>query len=277
VSRWVELAFTVAADDAESVADRLVTNGAAGVEERDASTIAKAPEGKIALVVWIEPEQVEVFLERMKGAGEVATRDRDESEWRDAWKRYFGIRRVGRFVLVPSWETFSAGADDLVLHLDPGRAFGTGGHPSTRLCLELIARVPAAGSFLDVGCGSGILSIACARKFPGAHGLGIDIDGDACEVSRENAARNGVQERIAYFTTPIDRVDGKYDLVCANIQADVLANMHEALIERVAPGGRLLLSGILVEQADETRATFGALTLDTQLDEEGWRALMLKK
>jgi ribosomal protein L11 methyltransferase len=276
MSRWIELAYTVPIEDAEIMAERLISRGASGVEERDASTIVKAPDGKVALVVWIAPEAVETFLEHTWRFGEVQTRERDDEEWRDAWKKYFGVRRVGRFVLVPSWEKFEAAKDDLVIDLDPGRAFGTGGHPSTRLCLTLIGRIAHEGRrVLDVGCGSGILSIAAALRWPEARGLGVDLDAEAAEVSRENAARNRVDDRLAFSGDGIEQADGKYDLVLANIHAEVLTAIRDELVARLAPGGRLILAGILVEQADAVRAAFGELSLIEQLDEEGWRALAL--
>jgi len=283
--RYVELAFTVPAGSAEDWGALLVEEGAAGVEERDDTTIAKAPGERVTLVVWIAPESVEDFLSRVRATSTVlpeavvATRDRDEEEWRDAWKRYFSARRVGRYVIVPSWEKYAAVDGDWVLDLDPGRAFGTGGHPSTRLCLEILARLPDAGGvFLDVGCGSGVLAIACARRWPDASGLGVDTDPDAIDVSRENAERNQVAERIRFSTTPLAAIDGQFATVTANIQPEVLIPMADDLRARLLPGGHLLLSGILVEAAPPVVEAYEArgLQLVEAVDEEGWRGLHLQ-
>ena len=294
--RFVELAFTVPLASGEEWTERLVAAGAGGVEERDAATLEKAPEGKLVLVAWIAPDEVDAFLARAIDEREerplVRRRDRDEDEWRDAWKKHFGIRRVGCFVIVPSWERYLGPPEDLVLDLDPGRAFGTGGHASTRLCLEVLSE-PAlrCRNFLDVGCGSGVLAIACARRFSEADGIGIDVDEDAVEVARENATRNRVGDRILFSAAPLERVSGLFDVITANIQPEVLIPMAGLLAERLAPQGRMILSGILVEAADAVEAAYRAagLTLVLQRDEAGaptgraegpvdiWRALVLER
>lgn len=283
-ARYTEIAFAVAPERAEELIATLVELGAGGVEERDQTTFDKAPDARAALlVVWIPVGEARAFLERAAAAGlpppAEAGRERDEDEWRDVWKQYFRPRKVGRFVIVPSWETYAPAADEVVLDLDPGRAFGTGGHASTRLCLEALSDLPACERFLDVGCGSGVLSIACARMFADASGIGVDVDPDAVEVSRENAARNGVDARISFSTTPVEEVHGPFDLVLANILPDVLIPLARPIAARVAPGGTLVLSGILVPLADEVERAYLALglTAAARRDEEGWRALVLRR
>lgn len=278
--RWVELAFSLPAGDAELFCDRLVEAGAAGVEERDASTFAKPPPGQVTLVVWVAPEEADGFLARVAQAGAAPPalrRDRDEDEWRDAWKQHFKPRRVGRFVLVPSWERYAPAADEIVLDLDPGRAFGTGGHASTRLCLEALSdpALPPPGRVLDVGCGSGVLAIAALKRWPEAGGAGVDIDPDALEVSRENAARNQVAGRLHFSTAAVEAVDGTFDLVLANIQAEVLIPLAAALARRLAPSGRLYLSGILASAAAPVAAAYRAAGLAPagERDEDEWRLL----
>jgi ribosomal protein L11 methyltransferase len=267
---FAELAFTVDAADAEAWSERLVAAGAAGVEERDPTTLAPAPDGRVTLVVWVAPDEVEGFCARAGGRAEL--RLRDEGEWRDAWKRHFGVRRVGRFVIVPSWERHAAARGEVVLDLDPGRAFGTGAHASTWLCLQLLDETPPAARFADVGCGSGILGIACARAWPEARGAACDIDPDALEVSRENAARNRVDGRIAFS---LALPDGGFEVITANIQPEVLIPMAPALAARLQPGGSLILSGILVEAAPAVEQAYGALLRrQRHLDAEGWRALV---
>ncbi len=285
MSRYVEIAFAVAPGDdrAEEYILELVELGAQGVEERDQTTFDKAPDARVAmLVVWIPVEEARSFLERAAAAGlpppADAGRVRHEDEWRDVWKQYFAPRKVGKFVIVPSWEPYQAAADEVVIDMDPGRAFGTGGHPSTRLCLLAISELAACERFLDVGCGSGVLAIGCARMFPEASGMGIDVDPDSVEVSRENATRNGVIERISLSTTPVQEVHGPFDLVLANILPDVLIPLAPAIAGRVGPGGRLVLSGILVELADDVERAYVARGMVTtgRIDQEGWRALVLR-
>jgi ribosomal protein L11 methyltransferase len=180
-----------------------------------------------------------------------------EAQWRDAWKKYFRVSRLTRqFVVVPSWESFSPGPDDVVIDLDPGMAFGTGTHASTRLVLEEMQAIADAGGaprrILDVGCGSGILAIAAVKRWPGATCLAIDNDPQATAATQDNAAKNGVTDRIVTSTAPLagaDEVSAPCELVLANIQANVLRELRAALIAQTAPGGTLILSGLLTPQA----------------------------
>jgi ribosomal protein L11 methyltransferase len=284
--RYVELRFTVPAAAVEGYVEALCAAGAAGVEERDQSTLARPEVGKGELVAWLAPDEVDAFLARAhaEAAGlpeaRVARRDRDDDEWRDAWKRYFSTRKIGRYVIVPSWERYLGQGDELLLHLDPGRAFGTGGHASTRLCLEALSRpLLPVERFCDLGCGSGVLTIACALRFPEARGLGVDLDPEAAEVSRENAARNGVGARLHFRVGTIDDVDGEYQLVTANIQPEVLVPIAGRVAARLAPGGVLVLSGILVEAAAQVEEAYRAagLALTAAPAEDGWRALVLSR
>lgn len=210
-----------------------------------------------------------------------------ESEWRDAWKRYFKVFRVTRrLVIVPSWETFAPAAGDVVLDLDPGRAFGTGAHASTRLCLTELERLHddglAVSRFLDVGTGSGILAIAAAKLWPGATGVAVDVDPQATSAAVENLERNGVRARVTTGETPAEEIPGTFELVVANIQADVLEALRDALAARVAPGGALVLAGLLAPQAAPVGQIFAQAGLrvarvTTLDDDRDWSAVVLTK
>jgi ribosomal protein L11 methyltransferase len=283
-ARYTEIAFVVTPERAEEWIATLVEIGAPGVEERDQTTFQKAASAaEPMLVVWIPVAEARAFLERAAAAGlpppADASRVRDEDEWRDVWKQYFAPRKVGRFVIVPSWEKYAPKADEIVLDMDPGRAFGTGGHPSTRLCLLAISDFERCERFADVGCGSGVLAIACAKMFAAASGMAVDVDADAVDVSRENAERNAVVDRISVSATPIEEVHGPFDVVLANILPDVLVPLAGAIAARVADGGTLVLSGILRELADGVEAAYVARGLSTRarLDEDGWRALVMTR
>ncbi len=258
--------------------------GGLAFERRDRSTLDKPPVGRVGLVVYGEPDEsaparVGALLAGANVAAEISAFVTDDESWRDSWKAWFKPRRIGRFVIVPSWERYAPEAGDVVLDLDPGRAFGTGGHASTRLCLALLDGLPAPRRFLDVGCGCGVLGIACAKHHPSSSGVAIDVDPEAVAVTLENAGQNAVADRIAASTAPVASLAEAFDLVFANIQAEVLIDLAPSLAARVAPGGALLASGILVEQADAVAAAFAArgLALAAVRDEEGWRALHLAR
>jgi ribosomal protein L11 methyltransferase len=211
----------------------------------------------------------------------IRLRDAHEEEWRDVWKQFFRATRVGRrFVVRPSWDPGEAPPGEYVVDLDPGRAFGTGAHPSTRLVIrfveELRERRPSLGAFLDLGCGSGILSIVAARLWPDARGLAVDLDPEATACSGENFDRNGVRS-VARGTGGLEAAPGRYDLVMANIQADVLAQLAPQLPAHVAAGGALVLSGLLTNQAHEVTEAYQAvgLRLEQRYDEGEWAAVLL--
>jgi len=186
-----------------------------------------------------------------------------EAEWRDAWKKYFHVTRLTRrLVVVPSWERFAPGPDDLVIHLDPGMAFGTGGHASTRLVLAELERLHDGGAVparvLDVGAGSGILAIAAARLWPDCRVVAIDNDPIAVAAAAENCAANQVGERVACSVTPAGSVEGEFAVVVANIQAHVLRELAGAIVARVAPGGTVVLSGLLAAQVEAVADQYAA-------------------
>lgn len=284
--QYIELRYDVPQARSEDVSEILVAAGATGIEERDANTIAKPAPGRVVLVVWVPAGEDEAFVARARaGLRDVVDEPiepqreaRQEDEWRDAWKRYFHARPVGRFVIVPSWEKYTPEPGQVVLDLDPGRAFGTGGHASTRLCLLAIdAMTTSPTRVIDVGCGSGVLAIAAARRWPGLRGVGVDIDPDSVEVSRENAERNGVADRLRFDTTPVANLDERAPLVLANIQPEILIPMAPALIARTEDRATLVLAGIIDEAADAVAAAYADLGTPTRLGEEGWTALVFRR
>lgn len=271
--------------------------GAEGVEERDEGTLAKsASSGKVTLVAaFATREDAEEAMTHLRDAHRSMGIQADElapryeeivgDAWRDAWKEHyrpFTIARTndGRAVVVrPPWETYAAKDGEHVLELEPGRAFGTGLHETTRLVAQALADHAtelASVTVLDVGCGSGVLAlIALALGAPRA--VAVDIDSESIDVTRENAARNAMTDRIDASTTPLDDVKLVSPFVVANIEARVLIPMAAELARHVASGGLLLLSGILVPQKEDVRAAYPDFELLAAPEMGEWTLLALRK
>ncbi|MCP4450470.1 MAG: 50S ribosomal protein L11 methyltransferase, partial [Planctomycetes bacterium] len=190
-------------------------------------------------------------------------------------------------VVKPSWESYDPSANQVVIEIDPERAFGTGNHPSTALCIEILERIlgsvlaeeaHSGPSVLDVGTGSGILGIVAARQ--GAQlVLGLEIDPEALEAAQRNVDRNGVGEVMSVALTPLDQVEQTFDVVVANLTASLLTHMADDLAGHVSDKGLLLLSGILAEQVEEVAKCFQVhyfKVVESRATEE-WRALVLRK
>jgi ribosomal protein L11 methyltransferase len=289
--RWIELAISVPTAAAEVLADAV---GAltGGVELRDTETIIRAEGGRSLILAQCAPEveaevlgEVEAACARLRDAGvspdpcSIARREADEDEWRDVWKRYFRALRVGQcFVIRPSWDAPPAVAGDRVIDIDPGRAFGTGGHASTRLVIAMAETLAArrVERFVDLGCGSGILSIAAALLWPAARGLALDVDPEAVATADENLVRNRITTVAPRLGSVADVPPGN-DVVLANIEAVVLVPMAPAFPALLAPGGALILSGLLATDVDAvTRAYHDAgFQIDARRDEDEWAALQL--
>ena len=223
----------------------------------------------------------------LRTIGDLETRVVHESDWANAWKAHFPVLRMGRrLVIRPTWRRHRRSPDDVVLALDPGMAFGTGLHPTTRLCLAGIERWADEGRFqgtaraLDVGCGSGILAIAAA-KLGAAQVLGVDTDQIAVDATVANARRNGLARRIRARRGSLPTDDGPFGLILANLIASVLVRLAPDLAAELGPPaagrdpGRILASGIFVDREDEVRAAFEAARLRVvRADREGeWVAL----
>ncbi len=182
--------------------------------------------------------------------GELTTRLVDEEDWANAWKEYYHVLHLGqRIVIKPSWRDYAPQPGEVVLELDPGMAFGTGLHPTTRLCLEALERYIRPGMrVLDVGTGSGILALAAAR-LGAASVLALDISSVAVEAAQANVRANGLEERITVRLGSLEESsNARYDLVVANIIARVIADLAPALVGALAPGGMLIASGIIEER-----------------------------
>ena len=203
----------------------------------------------------------------LRPIGELTTRLVHEVDWAEAWKAHFPVLRVGRrLVIRPTWRRHRRSPDDVVLALDPGMAFGTGLHPTTRLCLAGVEALADRGLLdgarvLDVGCGSGILAIA-AVKLGAREALAIDTDPIAIEATSANAARNRLGRRIGARAGSLPSGDRPFDVVLANLIASLLVDLSPQLGAEVLVGGVVLASGIFVDRETEVRESFSKVGLE---------------
>ena len=207
----------------------------------------------------------------------------EEEDWGTTWKEHFKpFTIIPGLVIKPTWEDYSAAGDEKVIEMDPGMAFGTGHHATTTLSLELLRAVlpgMAAASVLDVGAGTGILGMAAAL-FGADRVVGIDNDPEATAAASENVLRNGLEEKMSVASTPLATMQGSFSIVVANIIHDVLLELSDDLDRLTAPGGRLIVSGILTgEQTESIRKHFleRGLYPEKHLQKKEWSALLFTK
>jgi ribosomal protein L11 methyltransferase len=204
-----------------------------------------------------------------------------DQDWLAEWKKGYEPIAVGQSLLIcPSWRRDQArNSDRIVIEIDPGMAFGTGTHETTRGCLELLEKYWKGGSLLDVGTGTGILAIAAVKLRPGSRVVGFDLDPEAVEVALENAAINGVADEIEIEVNKLSSYQGQeFDLVLANLTADVIIPLSPEFPQVLKPQGALIVSGVLREQTDDVRAALEShnLSLIEMMPEGDWMTLALQ-
>ncbi|MDI3298316.1 MAG: 50S ribosomal protein L11 methyltransferase [Bacillota bacterium] len=292
---YIEVRLTVPPEALEAVANLLNEQGSGGVaidDEREATLRAYFP----------DDERLEERLKTLRGAlsdlvaffpGMAEWREErrrvHEEDWANAWRQFYHATHVGRrLVVVPTWESYQPGIEDVVIRMDPGMAFGTGTHPSTALAMRWIETVldegsslrPPRGEVLDVGTGSGILAIAVALLDPGRSVRALDIDPVAVRVARHNVEENRVGDRVRVALGEVGAEPaGVYALVLANLTADLLAENAAHFARVLAPGGLLIASGIVDVYAEEVRRhlTGEGLLWQGARSESGWVAPLLEK
>ena len=207
----------------------------------------------------------------------------NEEDWANSWKAYYKPLHIGnRMVIVPAWEDYTPAENEIIVTMDPGMAFGTGTHETTRLVIELLERLVRPGMrVLDVGCGSGILAI-CAAKLGAAECKAYDIDPVAVRVARENIEASGeknVSCDVSDLLRQVDLSGGQYDLICANIVADIIIRMAPDVGAYMKQDAVLLASGIITERAEEVVSALEAagLAVKERLEDNGWCALVVQK
>jgi ribosomal protein L11 methyltransferase len=216
--------------------------------------------------------------EALRGLKSLTVEDQD---WLAEWKKGYEPSAIGqRLLITPSWKRDEVEASDrLMIQIDPGMAFGTGTHETTRGCLELLEKYWQGGALLDVGTGTGILAMAASKLMPGSRVVGIDIDPEAIAVAEENAEINGLSLHLELEVNKLASFHGQeFDVVVANLTADLLVPLAADFSQVVKPSGRLIVSGILREQAAEVRAALdeqGFEVIETKPDHE-WITLALR-
>ena len=274
---WMRVSATATAELADDIAARLTSAGAIAVTLSAARDTARdvlepAPD---ATPLW-DTVQVEGLFRIDADLSPLAGIDIDveflaDRDWSETWRDGIEPLRFGRLLVMPRSSTSQPCPDDAVVRLDPGLAFGTGTHATTALCLERLARMPLEGRrVLDVGSGSGILAIAAARL--GATAVAVDHDPQARRATLENARANGVEIEIV---RRLDTVDASFDVVLANLVAGTIGELSCDLVARLAPGGELVLSGILAGQVEWVMDAFSIteFRFDVPTIRDGWAML----
>lgn len=289
---WLEFTLLLPAPDVETAAEVLRRHCPGGVSIEQPILLGDGEEGyaldteqPVAVRGYLPrqenlPRRRRALQQELRALGlapALRTRWRREEEWADAWKHFFRLNRVGRrLVICPTWVDYSPGAEEVMIRLDPGMAFGTGEHPTTRLCLEsLEAWLRPGQSVLDLGTGSGILAIAAALM--GAERVvAVDINPVAASVARENVAMNGVEGRVQVLEGSLEAVEPPFDLVLANISSAGIIQMAPELARALVPQGTLVASGISDHLAGTCQAVLqnAGLRVVETVGRDGWCALI---
>ncbi len=304
MAQWTEIKVTVDAADidrAGDIANMVVPYGIyiedyTGLEEQvqqiahidliDEELLAK-DRSKAFIHIYLEPdvnpaEALGFLSERLNAEGishSLDTSATKEEDWRNNWKKYFNPTPVGEKLLIrPTWRDDYDAGGRAVINLDPGLAFGTGNHETTRLCLQTIEKYLREGdTVLDVGCGSGILAIA-SLLLGAESAVGVDIDEVAVRTAVENAELNGVSEKFTAIVGDLtQKVSGKYNLVVANIVADAIISLSKDVKSFMTPDSIYIMSGIIDTRGDEVAGVVGEdFDIIERLEDNGWVCLVAK-
>ena len=264
----------IEAEAREAVEYALMEAGALGTETTDhivTGYFAELPERERVRSELFEA--LRIYNLPSSSVRDMNLREVEDRDWLEEWKQNWQAVEVGRFIIAPPWAELGDVHDRLIIRIEPGMAFGTGTHETTRLCLNAVQKHFTGGSFLDVGTGTGILAIAAAKLFPEARVEACDTDEVALAIARENAAANHVA--IDFRAGSIDDTTASADLCCANLTADMIAPMLPVLIG--ATCGKLILSGILETQIEMVQAGLHACGVDDfELAQDGeWVAFII--
>jgi len=273
---WYALDVEIEPAAHEAVEYALMEAGALGTETTDHTVTAYFPDVPSRERVRAELfEALRIYELPSSSVRDMNVREVEERDWLGEWKQSWQPVEIGRFIIAPPWSDVSDRHDRLIVRIEPGMAFGTGTHETTRLCLDAIQKHFTGGSFLDVGTGTGILAIAAAKLFPEARIEACDTDEEAVAIARENAEANGVAEQINFRVGSVEDSTASADLVCANLTADVINQLLPTLVSLSC--GKLVLSGILETQIELVQSGLHACGIDDfEVAQDGeWVALVV--
>ena len=297
---WLEMSIQSTPELVEPVSELFQRYGDAGVVvqlegdwDPDNDQNVTTEPSKITVITYLKVDStiqnrtamIEIgirLISHIQPLGQLESRTITERDWENAWKGHFTLLRIGkRIVLKPTWEGYKARPTDIVVELDPGMAFGTGHHPTTRMCLEELERYVSDGSqVLDVGIGSGILSIAAA-KLGASQVVGLDIEDAAVEASLGNAKQNDVSDKIQVYkgSLPHSALDQEaFDIVVANLTANVITGLAQQIALSLRSQGVLIASGIITDRQPETEEAIAqVLTIKTRRYDGDWVLLVAQK
>jgi ribosomal protein L11 methyltransferase len=279
--RWHALDVELEAGAREAVEYALMEAGALGTETENSDDALIHVTAYFATVPQRERVRDELFEAlRIYNLPTSSVRDMNvrevaERDWLEEWKQNWQPVEVGRFIIAPPWSNLTNTHDRIVIRIEPGMAFGTGTHETTRLCLAAIQKHFSGSSFLDVGTGTGILAIAAAQLFPEARIEACDTDESAITIARENAEANRVLDQIDFHVGSVDDSTASADLVCANLTADVIVRMMRTLVSLTC--GKLVLSGILETQVEMVQAALADCGItEFEIEQDGeWLAVII--
>ncbi len=299
--RWLKLEFSTPPELADALANYVTELGAQGVYQEEVEPFAPndRPAALDTLNAFLPVDvrlgqrlkHLDTYLGSLKAlfpdldAVALKTETIDDPDWGEQWKKYFKPIRVSRNIVIkPTWERYTPQGSDIVIDIDPGMAFGTGQHPSTRMCLEALEEILLKDRsvkdwrVLDVGTGTGILGIASA-KLGAERVVCVDIDRQAAEISRENVRINQVEDRVEIVNRDVTSLNAQFSLIIANLTAKLLIGLRAHLVSLLADGGYLVLSGIIDQNRPEIEPRFLAPPFVTRrtLTEKEWVCYVLKK
>jgi len=273
---WYALDVDVEPQACEAVEYALMEAGALGTETTDRTVTGYFPDTPNRERIRNELfDALRIYSLPSSSVRDMNVREVPQRDWLEEWKQNWQPVEVGRFIIAPPWSELSKTHDRLVIRIEPGMAFGTGTHETTRLCLQAIQKHFSGGSFLDVGTGTGILAIAAAKLHPEARVEAFDTDEEAIAIARDNAGANHVLDQINFHVGSIDNAIASADLVCANLTADAILPRLRTLVSLTC--GKLILSGILETQVEVVQAGLRDCGIsDFEIAQDGeWIALII--